>query len=184
MIDPVTGGPHTYHTTNPVPLILRHENERVRLQPGGALRDIAPTMLGVTRPEPEPAEMTGRDLRIYKRHISCRVYGLAGGSSEHPSTGARPHNHNLWSTHAESVVTGHTRHLRRTPWRSLAPACVLPQTIRAALCRQMRVPAICQTTITSRRNCPTPIFSLATLSAPNNYARTQAKMDSFHGRPA
>ena len=63
MIDPVTGGPHTYHTTNPVPFILLDEDGRVRLQPGGALRDIAPTLLGVLG-VPQPGEMTGRDLRI------------------------------------------------------------------------------------------------------------------------
>jgi len=63
MIDPATGGPHTYHTTNPVPLILLHEDGRVRLRSGGALRDIAPTLLGILG-VPQPAEMTGRDLRI------------------------------------------------------------------------------------------------------------------------
>ena len=63
MIDPVTGGPHTYHTTNPVPLILVSENEKLRLKPGGALRDIAPTLLGVLG-QNRPAEMTGNDLRI------------------------------------------------------------------------------------------------------------------------
>ena len=62
MIDPVTGGPHTYHTTNPVPFILLTEDGNLRLQPGGSLRDIAPTLLGVLG-LPEPPEMTGRDLR-------------------------------------------------------------------------------------------------------------------------
>ncbi len=62
MIDPVTGGPHTYHTTNPVPFILASDDSRVQLQSGGSLRDIAPTMLGVLG-LPEPGEMTGRDLR-------------------------------------------------------------------------------------------------------------------------
>ncbi len=63
MIDPVTGGPHTYHTTNPVPFILLQEDGGLRLAAGGALRDIAPTLLGMLG-LPEPAEMTGRDLRI------------------------------------------------------------------------------------------------------------------------
>ncbi len=63
MIDPVTGGPHTYHTTNPVPFILLTEDGNTRLQPGGSLRDIAPTLLGVLGLA-EPAEMTGRDLRV------------------------------------------------------------------------------------------------------------------------
>jgi 2,3-bisphosphoglycerate-independent phosphoglycerate mutase len=62
MIDPVTGGPHTYHTTNPVPFILASDDSRMQLQSGGSLRDIAPTMLGVLG-LPEPGEMTGRDLR-------------------------------------------------------------------------------------------------------------------------
>jgi 2,3-bisphosphoglycerate-independent phosphoglycerate mutase len=66
MIDPVTGGPHTYHTTNPVPFILLDEDGRIRLQPGGSLRDIAPTLLGVLG-LPKPVEMTGRDLRIIPR---------------------------------------------------------------------------------------------------------------------
>ncbi len=63
MIDPNTGGPHTYHTTNPVPLLCITENDQLKLAPGGALRDIAPTMLSILG-EPIPADMTGRDLRI------------------------------------------------------------------------------------------------------------------------
>jgi 2,3-bisphosphoglycerate-independent phosphoglycerate mutase len=63
MIDPVTGGPHTYHTTNPVPLILMSEDGHAQLKPNGSLRDIAPTLLGVLG-VPEPREMTGHDLRI------------------------------------------------------------------------------------------------------------------------
>jgi 2,3-bisphosphoglycerate-independent phosphoglycerate mutase len=63
MTDPVTGGPHTYHTTNPVPFVLVTENDRLRLKPGGSLRDIAPTMLSVLG-QPQPDDMTGTDLRI------------------------------------------------------------------------------------------------------------------------
>jgi 2,3-bisphosphoglycerate-independent phosphoglycerate mutase len=63
MVDPVTGGPHTYHTTNPVPLILVSDNDSLQLKPGGSLRDIAPTMLAALS-QPEPKDMTGRDLRI------------------------------------------------------------------------------------------------------------------------
>jgi len=62
MIDPATGGPHTYHTTNPVPLILVSD-DKVKLKPGGSLQDIAPTMLSVLG-QPRPADMTGNDLRI------------------------------------------------------------------------------------------------------------------------
>ena len=63
MLDPATGGPHTAHTTNPVPFLLVEDGEGVPLRSGGALCDVGPTvlaMLGVDR----PAEMTGRDLRL------------------------------------------------------------------------------------------------------------------------
>ena len=65
MIDPATGDPHTYHTTNPVPFVLVSEDAGTRLHSGGSLRDIAPTLLGVLG-FPEPNEMTGRDLRVAK----------------------------------------------------------------------------------------------------------------------
>ncbi len=65
MIDPVTGGAHTYHTTNPVPLVLVSNDARVNLRADGSLRDISPTLLGVLGLE-EPVEMTGRDLRILR----------------------------------------------------------------------------------------------------------------------
>src|ERR1700739_3495779 len=45
MIDPVTGGPHTYHTTNPVPFILVTDDDQLQLKPGGSPRDIAPPLL-------------------------------------------------------------------------------------------------------------------------------------------
>src|SRR5262249_28934971 len=45
MIDPVTGAPHTAHTTNPVPLILYVKN--AALADGGSLADVAPTLLGI-----------------------------------------------------------------------------------------------------------------------------------------
>jgi 2,3-bisphosphoglycerate-independent phosphoglycerate mutase len=61
MIDPVTKGPHTYHTTNPVPFIVVDEEKR-SLRPGGALQDISPTILGMLHVE-QPKEMSGRDLR-------------------------------------------------------------------------------------------------------------------------
>jgi 2,3-bisphosphoglycerate-independent phosphoglycerate mutase len=62
MIDPVTGGPHTYHTTNPVPFIVITADGRAPLRPNGSLRDIAPTLLGILGVN-EPSDMTGRDLR-------------------------------------------------------------------------------------------------------------------------
>jgi 2,3-bisphosphoglycerate-independent phosphoglycerate mutase len=63
MIDPETGGPHTAHTTNPVPFLIIGDPDGARsLRPGGSLRDVGPTILQLLGIEP-PAEMTGRDLR-------------------------------------------------------------------------------------------------------------------------
>ena len=60
MIDPETGGPHTAHTTNPVPVILVGGPRGARLT-AGRLADIAPTALGLMDLAPPP-EMTGRNL--------------------------------------------------------------------------------------------------------------------------
>jgi len=62
MIDPATGGPHTAHTTNPVPFLIVGEDARGPLRAGGSLRDVGPTILHLLGIEP-PAEMTGKDLR-------------------------------------------------------------------------------------------------------------------------
>jgi len=63
MIDPTTGIPHTAHTTNPVPFhLIDEESIGVKLRTGGALEDVAPTLLGLLGLE-KPTEMTGRDLR-------------------------------------------------------------------------------------------------------------------------
>ena len=65
MIDPATGGPHTAHTTNPVPFIVVAENaKQFTLKPNGSLRDISPTVLGMLGVD-EPKEMTGADLRMF-----------------------------------------------------------------------------------------------------------------------
>jgi len=61
MIDPSTKGPHTYHTTNPVPFLFM-TNDQVRLRERGALEDVAPTVLGILGLE-KPIQMKGRDLR-------------------------------------------------------------------------------------------------------------------------
>ncbi|HBM80994.1 MAG TPA: 2,3-bisphosphoglycerate-independent phosphoglycerate mutase [Clostridiaceae bacterium] len=62
MINPETGGPHTAHTTNPVPFIVIGEGN-AKLREGGRLSDIAPTMLSMMR-IPIPKEMTGKSIII------------------------------------------------------------------------------------------------------------------------
>ncbi len=60
MIDLKTGTPHTYHTTQPVSLLLIGEGY-FWLRPRGILADVAPTvlhLLGI----PQPEEMNGRSL--------------------------------------------------------------------------------------------------------------------------
>ncbi|MDA8049864.1 MAG: 2,3-bisphosphoglycerate-independent phosphoglycerate mutase [Rhodospirillales bacterium] len=59
MRDPLTGGPHTAHTTNPVPVLLAGAG--VKGLCSGRLADIAPTLLALLG-LPQPPEMTGRSL--------------------------------------------------------------------------------------------------------------------------
>jgi 2,3-bisphosphoglycerate-independent phosphoglycerate mutase len=59
MRDPETGGPHTAHTTNPVPVFLAGFPD-VKLH-NGRLADLAPTLLQLMH-LPQPKEMTGRPL--------------------------------------------------------------------------------------------------------------------------
>jgi len=67
MIDPATGGPHTAHTTNPVPfIVLSDDAKQYTLKPNGSLRDISPTILGMLGVD-EPQEMTGNDLRVLRK---------------------------------------------------------------------------------------------------------------------
>jgi 2,3-bisphosphoglycerate-independent phosphoglycerate mutase len=59
MRDPATGGPHTAHTTNPVPVLLM--GGEVAGLSDGRLADVAPTLLALMG-LPQPREMTGRSL--------------------------------------------------------------------------------------------------------------------------
>jgi len=63
MIDPETGGPHTAHTTNPVPLVIVDWDQEQRLRSGGALCDVAPTILSMLGIE-QPPEMSGVNLGV------------------------------------------------------------------------------------------------------------------------
>ncbi|MBC9246781.1 2,3-bisphosphoglycerate-independent phosphoglycerate mutase [Paracoccus sp. 11-3] len=62
MIDPVTGGPHTAHTINPVPVIVFNGPKGAHLR-NGRLADLAPTVLQLMGIQP-PAEMTGESLIV------------------------------------------------------------------------------------------------------------------------
>ncbi len=60
MVDPETGGPHTAHTLNPVPVALVNGPDGAVLR-DGRLSDLAPTLL-VLMGLPKPPEMTGESL--------------------------------------------------------------------------------------------------------------------------
>jgi 2,3-bisphosphoglycerate-independent phosphoglycerate mutase len=62
MRDPDTGQPHTSHTVGPVPLVYVGPRQAA-LRAGGALRDIAPTLLDLLG-LPQPADMSGRSLLL------------------------------------------------------------------------------------------------------------------------
>jgi 2,3-bisphosphoglycerate-independent phosphoglycerate mutase len=60
MRDSTTGQPHTAHTVGPVPFVYVGARA-AQLRTGGALRDVAPTILDLLG-LPQPAEMTGHSL--------------------------------------------------------------------------------------------------------------------------
>jgi 2,3-bisphosphoglycerate-independent phosphoglycerate mutase len=61
LIDPETGGPHTAHTTNDVPLFFVTDEPAGRRLRDGGLADIAPTLCELLE-IPTPAAMTGKSL--------------------------------------------------------------------------------------------------------------------------
>lgn len=65
MADLLTGEPNNSHTSNPVPFhIIDEQANGMRLREGGALEDVAPTILAILGIN-KPNEMTGRDLRVF-----------------------------------------------------------------------------------------------------------------------
>jgi 2,3-bisphosphoglycerate-independent phosphoglycerate mutase len=66
MLDPMTGAPHTAHTTNPVPFVVVPPNadspwQHAVLRDDGVLSDIGPTVLEAMG-LPHPAKMQSRSL--------------------------------------------------------------------------------------------------------------------------
>jgi len=85
MFDAATGQPHTAHTTNPVPLILVDRKKRFeKLRSGGALENVAPTMLEILGIE-KPSEMTAESLLCHAEHSEASP--AAGDSSPSPRLG-------------------------------------------------------------------------------------------------
>jgi 2,3-bisphosphoglycerate-independent phosphoglycerate mutase len=68
MRDPKTGGPHTAHTTNPVPLLLTGAGDVSLAE--GKLADVAPTLLELMN-LPKPADMSGQSLICHPVHIEA-----------------------------------------------------------------------------------------------------------------
>jgi 2,3-bisphosphoglycerate-independent phosphoglycerate mutase len=63
MIDPETGGPHTAHTTNPVPIFWVTRDAGTRRLRDGGLADLAPSVLDLMG-FPAPREMSGKSLIV------------------------------------------------------------------------------------------------------------------------
>jgi 2,3-bisphosphoglycerate-independent phosphoglycerate mutase len=77
MRDPATGGPHTAHTSNPVPVLLMGGPSGAQLR-DGRLADVAPTLLALMGLA-QPAAMTGRSLLTW-REEGGRVSPGAGSA--------------------------------------------------------------------------------------------------------
>jgi 2,3-bisphosphoglycerate-independent phosphoglycerate mutase len=73
MRDPETGGPHTAHTLNPVPVLLANAPTNTTLH-NGILADLAPTILALLH-LPQPAAMTGHSLLDSPEHGHDRAGG-------------------------------------------------------------------------------------------------------------
>jgi 2,3-bisphosphoglycerate-independent phosphoglycerate mutase len=80
MIDPETGGPHTAHTTNPVPFVVVDPDSDAPLRTGGALCDVGPTVLRMLGIE-QPNEMTGVDLGDLRVPVGAAPAQAGAGSA-------------------------------------------------------------------------------------------------------
>jgi len=69
MCDPVTGGPHTSHTLNRVPVVLLGAGAEVAALKDGELADIAPTLLALLD-MPQPKVMTGHSLIVPAKPVA------------------------------------------------------------------------------------------------------------------
>ena len=69
MFDETTNGPHTAHTTNPVPFIIIDKN-KYNLRETGALCDIAPTVLQIMNID-KPEEMSGKGMIKEHERVVC-----------------------------------------------------------------------------------------------------------------
>ena len=71
MVDPVTGGPHTAHTTNPVPMIyVAEEANHYRLRTDGSLRDISPTLLNLLEARPAQGDDRRRPAHAHPQLVT------------------------------------------------------------------------------------------------------------------
>jgi 2,3-bisphosphoglycerate-independent phosphoglycerate mutase len=68
MVDPVTGGPFTAHTTNPVPYFIMDREAHILPRPEGRLCEIAPTILQLME-LPQPSEMDCQSLIVEIQEI-------------------------------------------------------------------------------------------------------------------
>ena len=123
MVDPETGGPHTAHTLNPVPVILVGGPAGARLR-DGRLADLAPTLLELMG-LPQPPEMTGAEPD--RRHDPTRrPASPASRSPRRPSPGP-PIRRRRWRRPRRGSPRPGWRWRRRAPaaatgWRRSAAA--------------------------------------------------------------
>ena len=91
MVDPVTGGPHTAHTTNPVPIFYVSEDaSHFRLRPDGSLRDISPTLLSLLEAGTAKRDDRRRSARSdHQMTKSARTHGVSASSHCFISSGLR-----------------------------------------------------------------------------------------------